>query len=324
MPVGAAFYAWDIGVKRGNIQVLGAASYAAPLLSTLVLIAAGFAEPTLRILAACLLITGGAVLAAKSHAVRPQGCAQLRRTTPALSQLLGLARLPAGLGQLELRKSKPGATVQPTSVQSPRLRAVCHQPAGTTACGRSPREVDARARRRPSPAASSKMREFERRAGIEVPDLGGVLDPVPGRDVAALEQEIDRRRMAAPAAPSRLSRNVSAYQPPSGWRFMPERRDDRGRRVMRRHQKLSLRLRISANTSASRRLLHAEIPADRRIVPAQERIGREFLGRSSSAASACRRRAASRSSAARSFSAELVGSTVSAKRALACVYSWPQ
>ncbi|TIW90580.1 MAG: EamA family transporter, partial [Mesorhizobium sp.] len=43
MPVGAAFYAWDIGVKRGNIQVLGAASYAAPLLSTLVLIAAGVA-----------------------------------------------------------------------------------------------------------------------------------------------------------------------------------------------------------------------------------------------------------------------------------------
>ena len=66
MPVGAAFYAWDIGVKRGNIQVLGAASYAAPLLSTLILIVAGFAEPTLRILAACLLITGGAVLAAKS------------------------------------------------------------------------------------------------------------------------------------------------------------------------------------------------------------------------------------------------------------------
>jgi drug/metabolite transporter (DMT)-like permease len=66
MPVGAAFYAWDIGVKRGNIQVLGAASYAAPLLSTLVLIVAGFAEPDLRILTACLLITGGAVLAAKS------------------------------------------------------------------------------------------------------------------------------------------------------------------------------------------------------------------------------------------------------------------
>jgi len=66
MPVGAAFYAWDIGVKRGNIQVLGAASYAAPLLSTLVLVAAGVAEPSLRIVAACGLITAGAVLAAKS------------------------------------------------------------------------------------------------------------------------------------------------------------------------------------------------------------------------------------------------------------------
>ncbi|MER9843882.1 EamA family transporter [Mesorhizobium australicum] len=70
MPVGAAFYAWDIGVKRGNIQVLGAASYAAPLLSTLVLIAAGAAEPSLRILAACVLITGGAALAAKSLFLR--------------------------------------------------------------------------------------------------------------------------------------------------------------------------------------------------------------------------------------------------------------
>ncbi|MDW6026088.1 EamA family transporter [Mesorhizobium sp. BAC0120] len=66
MPVGAAFYAWDHGVKRGNIQVLGAASYAAPLISTLVLMATGFAEPSLTIFAACLLITGGAVLAAKN------------------------------------------------------------------------------------------------------------------------------------------------------------------------------------------------------------------------------------------------------------------
>lgn len=66
MPVGAAFYAWDFGVKHGNIQVLGAASYAAPLLSTLVLVLAGFAEPTPTIVAACVLITGGAVLAAKS------------------------------------------------------------------------------------------------------------------------------------------------------------------------------------------------------------------------------------------------------------------
>ena len=66
MPVGGAFYAWDDGVKHGNIQVLGAASYAAPLISTLLLVLAGQAQPTLRIVAACLLITAGAALAAKN------------------------------------------------------------------------------------------------------------------------------------------------------------------------------------------------------------------------------------------------------------------
>jgi drug/metabolite transporter (DMT)-like permease len=66
MPVGAAFYAWDHGIKHGNIQVLGASSYAAPLLSTLVLVAAGLAEPTFEVAAACLMITGGAALAARS------------------------------------------------------------------------------------------------------------------------------------------------------------------------------------------------------------------------------------------------------------------
>lgn len=64
-PVGLAFYAWDHGVKNGDIQILGASSYAAPLLSTLILTLFGFAEPSLRIAFACLLITGGAMLAAQ-------------------------------------------------------------------------------------------------------------------------------------------------------------------------------------------------------------------------------------------------------------------
>ena len=37
-----------------------------------------------------------------------------------------------GSASSKAAKSKPGATVQPTSVQSPRLRAVCQQSAGTT------------------------------------------------------------------------------------------------------------------------------------------------------------------------------------------------
>ncbi|MDK1490461.1 EamA family transporter [Sinorhizobium sp. 7-81] len=70
LPVGAAFYAWDFGVKNGDIQLLGVASYAAPVLSTLVLILFGFAEPSWRIAAACLLVTGGAVLAARDMVFR--------------------------------------------------------------------------------------------------------------------------------------------------------------------------------------------------------------------------------------------------------------
>ena len=65
-PVGAAFFTWDIGMKRGDIQLLGVASYAAPLLSTLALIAAGLADASPVLVLAALLITGGAALAARA------------------------------------------------------------------------------------------------------------------------------------------------------------------------------------------------------------------------------------------------------------------
>lgn len=65
-PVGLAFYVWDIGVKRGDIQLLGISSYAAPLLSTLVLVLAGIAAPTWALAVAAALITGGAVIAARA------------------------------------------------------------------------------------------------------------------------------------------------------------------------------------------------------------------------------------------------------------------
>ncbi len=64
-PVGAAFFAWDRGVKHGDIRILGVASYGAPLISTLLLIAFGKAEATLVVAVACLAIVGGAVLAAR-------------------------------------------------------------------------------------------------------------------------------------------------------------------------------------------------------------------------------------------------------------------
>ncbi|CAN0579916.1 unnamed protein product, partial [Laminaria digitata] len=55
----------DIGVKHGDIQVVGAMAYAAPLLSTAILIATGYAAYSHNVLIACLLITVGAFVAAR-------------------------------------------------------------------------------------------------------------------------------------------------------------------------------------------------------------------------------------------------------------------
>lgn len=69
-PVGLAFFTWDIGVKRGDIQMLGTLSYAAPLLSTTVLIMAGFAAASPRLLLAAVMIAAGAFLAAMASRKR--------------------------------------------------------------------------------------------------------------------------------------------------------------------------------------------------------------------------------------------------------------
>lgn len=65
-PVGLAFFVWDVGVKRGDIQLLGTSSYAAPLLSTLILVLFGVATPNMTLLWATLLIAGGAMVAARA------------------------------------------------------------------------------------------------------------------------------------------------------------------------------------------------------------------------------------------------------------------
>lgn len=62
-PVGVAFYVWDYGVKRGDIRLLGVASYAAPVLSTLILVASGITPASWALTAACVLIVAGAALA---------------------------------------------------------------------------------------------------------------------------------------------------------------------------------------------------------------------------------------------------------------------
>ena len=64
-PVGAAFFLWDIGMKRGDVSLLGVFAYAAPVISTALLIAAGFAEPTLKLAVAVILMVAGAVIATR-------------------------------------------------------------------------------------------------------------------------------------------------------------------------------------------------------------------------------------------------------------------
>jgi drug/metabolite transporter (DMT)-like permease len=61
-PVGAAFFLWDFGMKRGDIKLLGIASYTAPVLSTMLLVTLGYAEAHWTIALACLLIVGGAII----------------------------------------------------------------------------------------------------------------------------------------------------------------------------------------------------------------------------------------------------------------------
>jgi drug/metabolite transporter (DMT)-like permease len=70
IPLGAGFYAWDWGCKHGDIMVLGALSYAAPLFSTVVLLVAGYGAYHWSVALACALIIAGALIAARDMLFR--------------------------------------------------------------------------------------------------------------------------------------------------------------------------------------------------------------------------------------------------------------
>ncbi|VVO06287.1 DMT family transporter [Pseudomonas fluorescens] len=62
-PVGLAFFAWDHATKHGSLAMLGALSYLAPLISTLLLIAIGQTHASPMLILPALLIILGAVIA---------------------------------------------------------------------------------------------------------------------------------------------------------------------------------------------------------------------------------------------------------------------
>ena len=65
-PMGLAFVCWDIGMKQGDVAFLGVASYAAPVLSTLTLVIAGYSPASWGLAGACLLIVIGAAFARRA------------------------------------------------------------------------------------------------------------------------------------------------------------------------------------------------------------------------------------------------------------------
>ncbi|AXQ96067.1 DMT family transporter (plasmid) [Cereibacter azotoformans] len=69
-PVGLAFFAWDHATKHGYLPLLGALSYLAPLLSTLLLLLFGLTPMSWSIIAAATLIVLGAAIAAFGLRVR--------------------------------------------------------------------------------------------------------------------------------------------------------------------------------------------------------------------------------------------------------------
>ena len=71
IPLGAGFYAWDWGCKHGDIMILGALSYAAPLLSVVALLVFGFGAYHWSVGLACALIVLGALTAARDM-IRPK------------------------------------------------------------------------------------------------------------------------------------------------------------------------------------------------------------------------------------------------------------
>nr|WP_256476377.1 EamA family transporter [Siccirubricoccus soli] len=63
-PMGAAFFLWDLGMKRGDPRLLGTLGYATPVASTLLLAAVGEGRLSGRVLLATALVAGGGLLAA--------------------------------------------------------------------------------------------------------------------------------------------------------------------------------------------------------------------------------------------------------------------
>jgi drug/metabolite transporter (DMT)-like permease len=69
-PAGLAFFAWDHATKHGSLPTLGALSYLAPLISTVLLIVVGRSHASPILMIPALLIIAGAVIATSQPTIK--------------------------------------------------------------------------------------------------------------------------------------------------------------------------------------------------------------------------------------------------------------
>lgn len=69
-PVGASFFAWNYGMKHGNLKLLSTLSYLAPLISGALLVCFGRSDYSWRLLAAGVLIMFGAMVSVADKLIR--------------------------------------------------------------------------------------------------------------------------------------------------------------------------------------------------------------------------------------------------------------
>lgn len=69
-PMGAAFYLWDVAMKRGDPRVVGTLAYATPVASTAILAATTGRGWSASLAAATLLVAGAAVIALRAPPAR--------------------------------------------------------------------------------------------------------------------------------------------------------------------------------------------------------------------------------------------------------------
>ena len=61
-----AYFFWDYGVKKGRMKLLSILSYGNPVLSVLLLVFVGLAQPSISLALACILVSAGCILSAIS------------------------------------------------------------------------------------------------------------------------------------------------------------------------------------------------------------------------------------------------------------------